>query len=411
MPKNKTNLPATLELLNKVSTTLIDNKFNSINTLVTYTGSGIKSYIRFVIKHRNEFHISGEKAYIFFDLRQADTNAHTLYFNAASSLIELNEDILNKTTTSLVKSVINSEVITKGQFIGLMEYLHQDAGLTPMFVISGLAKLLTANNNGKEHLFDLIKNTNHFHGLFIQDFEVNDKLASKIQPIWDYMLSNRVNGKDFLFDEDQIETALKNYDVHVSSDEVNFLKKFCIGEPAIYKKILLNVDKYREQGLFKLTSLREIIEGIDQEWINSKFGHLTSTITKESIELLKTNGFDASTQHYLVSSGLVEVEKHKLRLRNKLLEWYITNAKNENKEDPTKFTGQEELLVNLLRSNTGEIVTRERLAQEIWGETWETNYTDWALDKVISNVRAKLQPQGISITSIKKRGVVLRNEN
>ena len=43
-----------------------------------------------------------------------------------------------------------------------------------------------------------------------------------------------------------------------------------------------------------------------------------------------------------------------------------------------------------LHTQNGMLVTREALAQAIWGESWEDKYSDWALDKVMSELRKNL---------------------
>ena len=43
-----------------------------------------------------------------------------------------------------------------------------------------------------------------------------------------------------------------------------------------------------------------------------------------------------------------------------------------------------------LYTHLGELINRGALAQAIWGESWEDKYSDWALDKVMSELRKNL---------------------
>jgi|SRR3989344_2911483 len=61
-----------------------------------------------------------------------------------------------------------------------------------------------------------------------------------------------------------------------------------------------------------------------------------------------------------------------------------------------------------LKSKQG-VVTREELAQEIWGENYLHHYSDYALDKHISNLRSKLMQNELGeIKSIKGVGFVFK---
>lgn len=70
------------------------------------------------------------------------------------------------------------------------------------------------------------------------------------------------------------------------------------------------------------------------------------------------------------------------------------------------FTKQEEKVMKLLLENKNKIVSREQIAQIMWGEQdWNEKYSDWAIDKIISRIRQVLDEQGISsLTLITKKG-------
>ena len=61
------------------------------------------------------------------------------------------------------------------------------------------------------------------------------------------------------------------------------------------------------------------------------------------------------------------------------------------------------VLVAMLKKD-GVTLSREEIAQEWWGDSWEKEYSDWALDKNISRLREKMKSLGIVRNIQTKRG-------
>jgi len=61
-------------------------------------------------------------------------------------------------------------------------------------------------------------------------------------------------------------------------------------------------------------------------------------------------------------------------------------------------------LMQHLEENQGKIVSRESIAQVIWGENWETKYSDWAIDQLISTLRKQMQLIKYEGKLVTKRG-------
>ncbi len=55
------------------------------------------------------------------------------------------------------------------------------------------------------------------------------------------------------------------------------------------------------------------------------------------------------------------------------------------------LTPSQRTLLNLFEENQGDIVSRDMIAEAIWKESWETKYSDWAIDQLISALRDKLE--------------------
>lgn len=69
-------------------------------------------------------------------------------------------------------------------------------------------------------------------------------------------------------------------------------------------------------------------------------------------------------------------------------------------------TAQEINLLNTLLKIDGPI-SRDNIAQILWGKNWNSKYSDWAIDKTISRLRKKIIGNEIKILTIKNFGYQL----
>jgi DNA-binding response OmpR family regulator len=68
-----------------------------------------------------------------------------------------------------------------------------------------------------------------------------------------------------------------------------------------------------------------------------------------------------------------------------------------------EMTGREHALFELLSRNAGVVVSRETLLRQVW-QTDE----DGVLDRTMSRLRRRLAPTGVSISTVARRGYVVR---
>ncbi|MCA9382094.1 helix-turn-helix domain-containing protein, partial [Candidatus Dojkabacteria bacterium] len=69
------------------------------------------------------------------------------------------------------------------------------------------------------------------------------------------------------------------------------------------------------------------------------------------------------------------------------------------------FTGQQQVIYDYLSKYAGEIVSKEDIAQVVWGADWEEKYSAQTLDKQISNIRKQL-----SVSDLKQEIITLRDQ-
>lgn len=71
------------------------------------------------------------------------------------------------------------------------------------------------------------------------------------------------------------------------------------------------------------------------------------------------------------------------------------------------FSPQERSVVQLLVQRMGKIVSRDDVAQAVWGASWREAYSDWAIDQLISRIRKKCLALNVpksTIQSVKGKG-------
>ncbi len=71
------------------------------------------------------------------------------------------------------------------------------------------------------------------------------------------------------------------------------------------------------------------------------------------------------------------------------------------------FSTKEKTVLVYLLKNQGVVVSRQQLAKEIWGEGKEGDYSDWALDQIITRLRKKLSRLNVaqkSLKTVKRKG-------
>jgi len=147
--------------------------------------------------------------------------------------------------------------------------------------------------------------------------------------------------------------------------------------------------------------LKTIYEGLyDLEIKNiANNQHVKSTLAKiyfSGVDYLKDKG-KIINDPVLSKIGLIHDGTYASELFN---EWIVKHKTNYR---PNSLTAQEQLLFDYLEKNVGKIITKEKIAQIMWGKNWFEQYSEQAIDKIITRMRQKLK--NYKITTIRKRGV------
>lgn len=153
----------------------------------------------------------------------------------------------------------------------------------------------------------------------------------------------------------------------------------------------------------------EVSELVEQESILMWLYKIVNDLPQEVWEELEKSNENLILQKFGYLSGG--------KLFSPLLEAYIKSRRRklntESKQDLMNdflLSYTEKQVFNLLKENTGSIITRSQIADALWGDQVAEKYSEWAIDHVIYRIRSKLKAAGVPVQIVtkKKQGVVLR---
>lgn len=115
---------------------------------------------------------------------------------------------------------------------------------------------------------------------------------------------------------------------------------------------------------------------------------------------------------YLIDTGFVVQKQNEYQIFSSLLEHYIQTKINTktSTEANHEFTRKELALFNYLKENLGEVCERDHIIEAVWTDEEEAlEVSDWAMDRLVARVRAKLKKQKTpyEIQTIRTRGYKL----
>ncbi|MFW5702518.1 MAG: winged helix-turn-helix domain-containing protein [Candidatus Dojkabacteria bacterium] len=148
-----------------------------------------------------------------------------------------------------------------------------------------------------------------------------------------------------------------------------------------------------------------LLDDYEIEW---KLHEIWESVGKDNqqilIDILIKKQFTPRNQlqfNYLTSSGLVARDKNEIV--PKLFRTYVSKQINLDILDERRFimindeplylerlTPQEEKIALLLYDNAGKIVSREEIAKVLWGVHYLEKFSDYAIDKLISQLRTAM---------------------
>lgn len=151
-------------------------------------------------------------------------------------------------------------------------------------------------------------------------------------------------------------------------------------------------------GILSLT--KELIRSYpDDGVIDIKFKSVWNLLPKPYQKVLCSNSVDEKSRREMEKLGILNLNVFKSK--------QLTIQK-----DPIKFIaeileGKDQMIFKMLINSKNRIVSKDQIAQVIWGTNYEDHYSDWTIDQTISRFRKKVEKLGISrntLETIKGKG-------
>lgn len=164
-----------------------------------------------------------------------------------------------------------------------------------------------------------------------------------------------------------------------------------------------------DQALEKLKHDERIMLQSEELW---------ESLNKDEQSLLKLLVENKATpeqilkQKYLLETGFINKTPANYVIFSQLLENYIKNISSDKSPADTnfEFTKKELALFKFLQANINEVCERDQIIEAVWTDEEEAlEVSDWAMDRLVARVRAKLKKQNSNqeILTIRTRGYKL----
>ncbi len=393
-------------------------------SLFTFRGAGKPYELKYILQNEKEF-FKPDRVFVWIDLRYIFNQA---FFSQACHVYTFSPDIQlpeKFNTWEQYLEFFRTEYIEKGiniTFVFQGMRLCYSLGYDPVPYVSVISTLLRLDPD-------------KCSGIFLVDKELDSKTKNTLLDLYQSILHDIVWGGTVLFDAESAYYLFEQ-DSNVSN-EVEFKEEFknaiielCLGDPNATKHFIMKV--YADPTLqekFIEGDANERFKLFDSVWLNTRFEDILDNLTFASKHFLLTQ--EGEPSEFLLKTGLVSEMSlaYGYKVVNKLFELWLDHNKSrllapveqtitqlaskDSLDTGTKIndvlTAQELLVFEYLQKHYSELVTKDSLAQIIWGDNWEESYSDWALDKLTSNLRKKLKEANapFNLKSSKGKGVVL----
>lgn len=392
-------------------------QFGQSATVISFAGAGKWANIRFIIDHSNDFS------------EQYPQTAY-LYINAKDFAFSPLEEIKNGMTFLLAKATIQHNTLAQSFAEHAVKFD------TPLSFAQSFLRLLRDYNQR------LVVVVDEAESLFIPD-----RRALNTTTFLQNLVNIDVTKVSFLFltkseiatSEEQLRYLHKFYSQHIVTErQIPFTPECSLNtlrllehqrgltitetakahlvnagsfDPLILKFLCLeygtNPSFARLLDTHQSLSEEELYIESNPGYLDERYYQLLSTLSPTSKDFLY--GIEKTPSPFLVNSGIVD-DQGKIKLP--LFQHYISARSSRYNLTTSELllTPREERVLKLLLDSLGNIVSREAIAESLWGESWKSQYSEESVDKVVSSIRNKLSnsSQGISysIKSAKGLGVV-----
>jgi hypothetical protein len=437
--KKFTDPPASDKLLTKLQNKILAPLNKNINvTIVTFKSAGKGSELKYLLSNYTKLpDFPQKKLYSWMDVSFLDKDEDKVYREALSYISNVFQKALTKKLETEITSLLQNENLSVSDFSKFIYSLTFEHGYSISLMLGDFRKAYSNNteSNSIVRILSQIKRVNpmKISLAFFCEEEFTSANIKKIKDLSLFFTQNKINGGEILFDDKSAEHLFNNHsgwkDFEYPQEYVNKAKRLSYGDPMTMKFLAEKASDNKNFINKMLTEKdpKKIYSLIDSEWLDLRYRKITNLLRRESIEYLLEPEEKEPTE-FLKDTGLVIKNKEEWYFLNPLFEYYVTRDKSYLQDILTQteksgateaastdrhikqaLTAKELLVFELLELNEGKVVGRDSIAQVMWGKDWQDDYSDWAIDKLISNMRKKFEKNKYPkvLKAVKGEGILL----
>lgn len=403
--------------------------------LVAMKKMGIANFCRFFC-----FHPQVKKRY--FD---KEANKFLFIYCDLNCLRELSERAFFEYVTSSLHDAIRESALSEKVKSGvktLVENRSQITNLQGVFdTLVQLIKLVSSETDVTVVFFFIRFDRLHtlFHSLFFAALQSLADVArfrllyvtTSVRPLKDFYYKDLADSETIFFpqscylkpislcDLHSIAKQLnltKDYDQTLTSQNINTIFSLGGGHIMLTRLILMAWSEGALNGNGKTITTEALLKN---ERIYMACEEIWTNLTKPEKDFLsalvykKRSMQPSSDVHYLVDTGTIIGDRSGWRCFSPLFEQWIINHEKHLRinHGSHELTPKERLLLNVLTARENSLCDRDSIIEGVWPEYQQVDLTvsDWAIDRLVSRLRHKLQERndGYEILTMRGKGFKL----
>ncbi len=197
-----------------------------------------------------------------------------------------------------------------------------------------------------------------------------------------------------------------NWNVQLTSDQEKWIEKFAGGHFLFIKEVFRQVAKNPTISFEELDNadiFRLKAEAVFSNFLSDEQSVLMTIANKQPIPSVLNH-----SKNHLLKLGWIKEKNNIFEITVPYVTRYILENKNPSEEknmDPLLlYTRLERTVLDYLRSHANKLVTREAIAESMWGKDSEEKYSDWAIDQTLHKIREKIKESKASYEIQTKKG-------
>jgi hypothetical protein len=411
MPDTVTSSPTTQDYLQKLFQQLfLPLSFNRSVNLITYSGAGKWANIRHIIDHIAEFSTDyPETAYLYLDANNIPKSPENEIENGITFMLAKAQLQQN---TAVIENINKTQNI-QSEYRQLLLNLLNKHNQRLVIIVNNAESLLVPDRYAQLSVSFLLTlvglDVTKVCFLFITKAEMT-YTPSNLRQLEKYYTTYTVTEEQNPYTVDCGIASLHHFEqlnkVSLSDNAIRNISLNTAGDALLVKflfeEYLINQDLRKVLDSNQCTS-DAIYTTTRQAYLDLRHEELTLKLSPKSKDFLY--GQTSTPTQFLKDTALINNEN---KVLSSLFQYYLQYRSTRYQVGhELQFTAQEQRVFQLLLDFLGKIVTREEIAKTIWGDNWQGKYSEQAIDRIVSNLRAKIANTAYTITSAKGAGIVV----